>query len=96
MAGVRFLLAGLILAGFIAATRGFKATKKQWRDNAITGGFLCLGGNGLVCWSEQKVPSGIATSEVEASMPPSSSPTRDARKRPAWCRVRCRKRSPQL
>jgi drug/metabolite transporter (DMT)-like permease len=66
MAGVRFLLAGLIMAGFIAATRGFKATKKQWRDNAITGGFLCLGGNGLVCWSEQKVPSGIATLIISA------------------------------
>jgi drug/metabolite transporter (DMT)-like permease len=66
MAGVRFLLAGLIMSGFIAVTRGFNATKKQWRDNAITGGFLCLGGNGLVCWSEQKVPSGIATLIISA------------------------------
>ena len=61
MASVRFLVAGGIVAGFIALTRGFRATRAQWRDNAIIGGFLCLGGNGLVSWAEEKVPSGIAT-----------------------------------
>ncbi len=61
MAGARFLVAGAILGGFIAFTRGFKATARQWRDNALIGGFLCLGGNGLVSWAEQTVPSGIAT-----------------------------------
>ncbi len=61
MASSRFLIAGGIVASFIALTRGFKATAKQWRDNAIIGGFLCLGGNGLVSWAEVKVPSGIAT-----------------------------------
>ena len=66
MAGTRFLLAGLIVALFIAFTRGFKATAKQWRDNAIIGGFLCLGGNGLVSWAEEKVPSGIATLIISA------------------------------
>jgi drug/metabolite transporter (DMT)-like permease len=66
MAGVRFLVAGAIVAAFIALTRGFHATRKQWRDNAIIGGFLCLGGNGLVSWSEQKIPSGIATLIISA------------------------------
>ncbi len=66
MAGVRFLVAGAIVAAFIAFTKGFRATRKQWRDNAITGGFLCLGGNGLVSWSEQKIPSGIATLIISA------------------------------
>jgi drug/metabolite transporter (DMT)-like permease len=66
MAGVRFLVAGGIVAAFIAFTKGFRATRKQWRDNAITGGFLCLGGNGLVSWSEQKIPSGIATLIISA------------------------------
>ena len=61
MAGVRFLVAGALMAGFIGFTRGFKAKRHQWRDNAIIGAFLLLGGNGLVSWSEQKVPSGIAT-----------------------------------
>ncbi len=66
MASVRFLVAGLIVAGFIALTRGFRATRAQWRDNAIIGGFLCLGGNGLVSWAEEKVPSGIATLIISA------------------------------
>jgi len=66
MASVRFLVAGLIVAAFIALTRGFKATAKQWWDNALIGGFLCLGGNGLVSWAEEKVPSGIATLIISA------------------------------
>lgn len=66
MAGVRFLVAGSIIAAFIGFTRGFRATAKQWRDNAIVGGFLCLGGNGLVSWAEQKVPSGVTTLIISA------------------------------
>lgn len=66
MAGVRFLVAGGIVAAFIGFTRGFHATRAQWRDNAIIGGFLCLGGNGLVSWAEEKVPSGIATLIISA------------------------------
>lgn len=66
MAGVRFLVAGSIVAAFIGLTRGFRATRVQWRDNAIIGGFLCLGGNGLVSWAEEKVPSGIATLIISA------------------------------
>jgi drug/metabolite transporter (DMT)-like permease len=66
MASARFLVAGLIVAGFIALTKGFRATRTQWRDNAIVGGFLCLGGNGLVSWAEEKVPSGIATLIISA------------------------------
>jgi drug/metabolite transporter (DMT)-like permease len=66
MASTRFIVAGGLVAGFIALTRGFRATGKQWRDNAIIGGFLCLGGNGLVSWAEEKVPSGIATLIISA------------------------------
>jgi drug/metabolite transporter (DMT)-like permease len=32
----------------------------MWRDTAIVGTLMLLGGNGLVTWAEQKVPSGIA------------------------------------
>jgi drug/metabolite transporter (DMT)-like permease len=60
MAGTRFLVAGALIAGFIAFTRGFKAKPHQWRDNILIGAFLLLGGNGLVSWSEQKIPSGTA------------------------------------
>jgi drug/metabolite transporter (DMT)-like permease len=61
MAGARFLLAGTLLAGYIAVTRGFRATPRQWFDNSLIGALLLLGGNGLVSWAEQRIPSGIAT-----------------------------------
>lgn len=61
MASARFLVAGALITGFIAFTRGFRATPRQWRDNALIGALLLLGGNGLVSWAEQKIPSGIAT-----------------------------------
>jgi drug/metabolite transporter (DMT)-like permease len=34
-------------------------TRKQWRDNALVGVCLLVGGNGVVAWAEQYVPSGI-------------------------------------
>ena len=67
MAGVRFLVAGSLLTAWIALTGGFRATRRQWFDNTIIGGLLLLGGNGLVSWAEQKVPSGIATLIISVS-----------------------------
>jgi drug/metabolite transporter (DMT)-like permease len=61
MASARFLIAGLLLTGWIALSQGFKATRRQWFDNSVIGGLLLLGGNGMVAWSEQKIPSGVAT-----------------------------------
>ncbi len=61
MASARFILAGAILWGILNALGRFTATPKQWRDNTIIGAFMLLGGNGLVVWAEQEVPSGIAT-----------------------------------
>lgn len=60
MASGRFLLAGSIL--FVAARlRGAGSpTPRMWRDATIVGTLMLLGGNGLVTWAEQKVPSGIA------------------------------------
>lgn len=68
MAGARFLVAGSILAGWLAATRGFRASARQWRDNAFIGTFLLLGGNGLVAWAEQFIPSGL-TALIIGSQP---------------------------
>ena len=61
MASARFLVAGLIVTAWVAVSKGFKATRRQWFDNSIIGGLLLLGGNGMVSWSEQKIPSGVAT-----------------------------------
>ena len=66
-AGVRFLVAGLILAGIVLAT-GDRLPRRlrDWRVNAITGVFLLLGGNAVVVWAEQHVESGAASVFVAA------------------------------
>jgi drug/metabolite transporter (DMT)-like permease len=35
-------------------------TRIQWRSAAIVGTLLLVGGNGLLSWSEQRIPSGVA------------------------------------
>ena len=62
MAGVRFLIAGAILYAWsvVRADEPVRPTRREWRDSAIVGGGLLLGGMGFVAWGEQTVPSGIA------------------------------------
>jgi drug/metabolite transporter (DMT)-like permease len=68
LAGIRFLGAGIALFAFLRLRGVALPTARQWRNAAITG-FLLLGvGNGLVCFAEQRVSSGIAAVAV-ASMP---------------------------
>jgi drug/metabolite transporter (DMT)-like permease len=67
-AGVRFLISGLILAIWQRATGQSMPTRKQWATTAIIGTLLLLGGNGLVAWAEQFIPSGIAALII-ASVP---------------------------
>jgi len=59
---VRFLVAGAIL--YLATARGRagepRPGAREWRDAAIIGGFLLLGGNGLLALGETTVGSGIA------------------------------------
>lgn len=59
MAGVRFVLAGGILLASQLLRGQPMPTLRQWRSAAIIGLFLLLGGNGMVVWAEQYVPSGI-------------------------------------
>jgi drug/metabolite transporter (DMT)-like permease len=68
MAGIRFTLAGAILALWSYWRDGARATPANWRAAAIAGGFLLLGGNGMVVWAEQRVPSGL-TALLVATMP---------------------------
>ncbi len=58
--GMRFLSAGLVLYLWRLSKGDSVPTRKQWRDVGIIGLLLLVGGNGLVSWSEQFVPSGIA------------------------------------
>lgn len=67
-AGIRFLIAGAILYIWRKAAGDPTPTKGQWRSTAIVGLFLLLGGNGLVSFAEQSVPSGV-TALIIGSMP---------------------------
>jgi drug/metabolite transporter (DMT)-like permease len=61
LAGMRFLASGsILLAGGKIWNRPFPASGPGWRHLAVIGMFLLVGGNGLVVWSEQWVPSGLA------------------------------------
>ena len=61
MAGVRFLIAGSALYIVRRLMGDARPALRQWRDAGIVGGLLLLGGNGLVAWAEQTVPSSIAS-----------------------------------
>ncbi len=59
-AGFRFISAGILLYAWRIAKGDPVPTRRQWRDAGIIGLLLLVGGNGLVSWAEQFVPSGIA------------------------------------
>lgn len=58
--GVRFLIAGSILLCWSWFRDGERPTRLHWRNAAIVGAFLLLGGNGGVSWAVQFIPSGAA------------------------------------
>jgi drug/metabolite transporter (DMT)-like permease len=68
-AGVRFLIAGLLLAAIVLPL-GIRLPSRgrDWRTLAITGILFLCGANATVVWSEQFIASGIASVFV-ASMP---------------------------
>ncbi len=59
MAGCRFLVAGTLLFIYLKLRGAPWPTARQWRINAGIGVLLLLGGNGIVGWAEQFLPSGI-------------------------------------
>jgi drug/metabolite transporter (DMT)-like permease len=66
MAGVRFLVAGLVLTLWARSRGAAWPDRAQWRSAAIVGSLLLLGGNGLVVWAELTVPSALAALIVAA------------------------------
>jgi len=68
LAGTRFLCAGALMYGFLRWRGMAPPTPLQWRNAAFTGLLLLGLGNGLVCFAEERVSSGIAAVSV-ASMP---------------------------
>jgi drug/metabolite transporter (DMT)-like permease len=69
--GVRFLLAGTLMCGWIGLRSGFgsfRVTRSQLASTALVGALLPAGGNGLVTLAEKHLPSGLAALIV-ASVP---------------------------
>lgn len=63
MAGVRNLIAGLILYAVVRARSGFapasRPSPRFWRNAAVVGTLLLLGGNGLVTFATQFIDSSV-------------------------------------
>jgi drug/metabolite transporter (DMT)-like permease len=66
-AALRFLISGAILYLWRRAAGDPAPSLRNWRSTAIVGTALLLGGNGLVGWAEQTVPSGIAALMITTS-----------------------------
>lgn len=64
MAGIRFLVASTLLFGFLKLRGTALPSLRQWRNAGITGVLLLGMGNGLVCFAEEHVSSGIAAVAV--------------------------------
>ena len=60
MAGVRFLISGVILYGWARMKGAPRPSRIHWKSAAVVGVLLLLGGNGGVVWAEQRVASGVA------------------------------------
>jgi len=67
-AGLRFLIAGVLLFAYVWFIRKERLPKgREWLDLSIVGILLLVIGNGLVVWSEQWLPSGMAALLIATS-----------------------------
>src|SRR5437763_10589904 len=60
LAAMRFLVAGLVLFGWMIARGEPSPTRRQWISVLLLAFLIFLIDYGLVFWAEQRVPSGIA------------------------------------
>jgi len=67
MAGMRFAVAGVLIFGFLRLRGAPWPTALQWKDQAVIGIFLLLGGNAVVSWAELRTASGITSLILGAS-----------------------------
>lgn len=57
--GLRNVLAGTLIYGFLRLRGAARPTPAQWRTGAIVGVSLLAFGNGAVTWAAQREPSGV-------------------------------------
>jgi len=61
LAGLRSLVAGVVLYAWGRLRGGAAPTRGEWRVAALIGGLLFLGAHGSLFWAVQRVPSGVAS-----------------------------------
>jgi len=67
-AGVRFLLAGMLMVAYAWARGGrLPASRRDWFNIAVTSLLMLVGGNGCVTWAEQWIESNQAALIVATS-----------------------------
>lgn len=66
MLAARFVVAGLLLYLWARRRAVVRPTPRQWRDAAVSGGLLLLGGTGAVAVAEQTVDTGVVALLVGA------------------------------
>ena len=59
MAGGRFLSAGIVFVALAAYQGAARPTAHHWLTTGLVGLLMAAGGNGLVSWALQRVPSGL-------------------------------------
>src|SRR5271157_1475375 len=60
LAGMRFLVAGVVLYGWMRAKGTPSPTLREWRAASLVAFLIFVGDYGLLFWAEKRVPSGIA------------------------------------
>lgn len=60
LAALRFVVAGLVLYGWLLAQGERSPTARQWMSAFLLGVLIFIFDYGLLFWAEQRVPSGIA------------------------------------
>ena len=60
MAGLRFLIAGAVLYAGLRLSGVARPRSSTWRAALLVGSLMMFGGNGLVTWAQQSVPSAFA------------------------------------
>jgi drug/metabolite transporter (DMT)-like permease len=60
LAAMRFLVAGLVLYGWMIARGERSPSRRQWRSASVLAILIFVIDYGLLFWAEQRVPSGVA------------------------------------
>ena len=68
LAAMRFVVAGIVLYGWMRARGTPTPTSREWRSVSVLAILIFVGDYGLVFWAEQRVPSGI-TAVMLATIP---------------------------